>query len=107
MKLLSVVMLMILVFFGVTFSLQNTAPISLIYYDVFQFQIPAYLLIFICLLIGIVVSGSIGLVERFKLSRRLSRLKKEIKDLEKEIYEIRKLQIQNVGGPPIKNEYLS
>jgi uncharacterized integral membrane protein len=107
MKFISVLILMILVFFGITFSLENTTPISLTYYDVFKFQIPAYLLIFICFLIGIVVSGFLGLVERFKLSRRLSRLKKEIKDLETEIYEIRKMQIQNVGGPAIKKEYLS
>jgi hypothetical protein len=49
----------------------------------------------------------IGLFERIKLSRKLSRLKKEIRSLESEIYEIRKLQIQSEGGPAIKKEYLS
>ena len=107
MKFVSVVVLMLLVFFGITFSLQNSSPVTLKYYEWFNFQVPVYLLIFICFFIGVIIAGILGLVERFKLHRRLSRLKKEIKNLETEIYDIRKLQIQNSGGPAIKTEYLS
>ncbi len=107
MKFVSVILLMILVFFGITFSLQNTSLVPLRYYDYYNLQVPAYLLIFSCIFIGMIIAGFMGLVERFKLSRKLSRLKKEIKKLEAEIYDIRKLQIQNTGGPPIKTEYLS
>jgi uncharacterized integral membrane protein len=107
MKFVSVVVLMLLVFFAITFSLQNALPVTLKYYEWFNFQLPAYLLIFSCFFIGMIIAGLFGLIERFKLRRQLSRLKKEIKNMEAEIYDIRKLQIQNSGGPAIKTEYLS
>ena len=107
MKFFTVLFLMALTFFGITFSIQNASLITLSYYNFFNFQIPAYVLAFGSILIGVVFAGLIGLFERMKLSRKLSRLKKEIKALEAEIYEIRRMQMQNSGGPPIKNEYLS
>jgi len=107
MKFVSVVVLMLLVFFGITFSIQNASLVTLRYYEWYHYDIPAYFLVFSCIFIGMVIAGILGLVERFKLRRKLSRLKKEIKALETEIYDIRKLQIQNSGGPAIKNEYLS
>ncbi len=108
MKFISIVLIMIIVFFGITFALQNASPVTLKYFEIFDFQMPAYLLIFISLFIGIVLSGLIGLIERFKLFRNLQRLKKEIKALESEIYDIRKNQFTNQNvGPAIKKEYLS
>ncbi len=107
MKFVTVIFLMILVFFGITFSFQNAYPVSLKYYDLFDLQVPAYLIILIALFAGIIISGFVGLVERFKLSRKLSRMKKEIKALEEEIYDIRRAQIHSEGGPAIKKEYLS
>jgi len=107
MKFVTVIFLMILVFFGITFSLQNASPIALKYYEIFEFQLPVYQIILIALFAGIIISGFAGLVERFKLSRQLSRMKKEIKALEEEIYDIRRAKIQTEGGPAIKKEYLS
>ena len=107
MRFLSVITVTAIIFFGITFSMQNLSPVTLVYYDLFNIQIPAYLIIFVSLFTGIILSGMIGLFERIKLSRKLSRLKKEIRSLESEVYEIRKLQIQSEGGPAIKKEYLS
>ena len=69
MKFISIVLIMIIVFFGITFALQNASPVTLKYFEIFDFQMPVpYLLIFISLFIGIVLSGLIGLIERFRNS---------------------------------------
>lgn len=47
MKLLLTIIGMLLVLFIITFSLANFDPVHLKYYDLFDFKIPAYLLIFI------------------------------------------------------------
>ncbi|MFB3924924.1 MAG: lipopolysaccharide assembly LapA domain-containing protein [Syntrophales bacterium] len=108
MKFIYTIILMIVVFFAITFSMQNTGMIPLSYYNLLDFQVPIYLLIFISFFAGIIFSGFMGMVERFKLSRHVSRLKKEIKGLESELYEIRKAQLmQQSPTPAVKDEYLS
>jgi len=107
MKLFSIILLMAFLFLAVTFSMQNTGPVILHYYNLIDFQTPVYLLIFAVFFAGIVFSGLAGLVERFKLSRNISKLKKEIKELEGELFEIRKAQLSDQNTAPIKSEYLS
>ncbi len=85
MKILSLILLIIFAFFIVTFSLENAAPVHLKYYKFFEVYVPLYILFFIALLLGIIITGFIGAVERFRLSRSINRLNKTIRDLRKEL----------------------
>jgi len=85
MKILSLILLIIFAFFIVSFSLENTEPVHLQYYNFFKIVVPEYMLLFIALLVGIIVTGFIGIIERFRLNRTISRLNKTIRDLRKEL----------------------
>lgn len=85
MKILSLILLMVFAFFIVTFSLENAAPVHLKYYNFFNMVVPIYMLLFISLLAGIIVTGFLGVIERFRLNRNISRLNKTIRDLRKEL----------------------
>ncbi len=100
MKLLITIVLMALLILAVTFSQQNTEPVSIRYFGLIssEFKIASYLLIFLSFFAGIVFAGLIGIVERFRLGLKVSKLKKEIKTLESELYECKKQVIS--GGPP-------
>jgi len=43
------------------------------------------MLIFICFLIGVVFTGFMGIVERFRLNRTIAHLNKTIRELRREI----------------------
>ncbi|MGV8059624.1 MAG: lipopolysaccharide assembly LapA domain-containing protein [Smithellaceae bacterium] len=85
MKILSLILLIVFAFFIVTFSLENTAPVHLKYYRFIDMVVPIYMLLFISLLIGVVITGFLGIIERFRLNRSISRLNKTIRDLRKEL----------------------
>ncbi len=85
MKILYLILLIIFAFFIVTFSLQNAALVHLKYYKFIDMDVPMYMLLFIALLVGIVITGFLGIVERFRLNRAISRLNKTIRDLRKEL----------------------
>jgi uncharacterized integral membrane protein len=85
MKIISLILLLIFAFFIVTFSLENAAPVHLQYYNFFNIKVPIYMLLFISLLAGVVITGFIGIVERFRLNRTISRLNRTIRDMRKEL----------------------
>jgi uncharacterized integral membrane protein len=85
MKIFSLILLIIFAFFIVTFSLENSTPVNLQYYSFFSIIVPVYMLLFASLLAGIIITGFIGVVERFRLNRTISRLNKTIRDMRKEI----------------------
>jgi uncharacterized integral membrane protein len=85
MKIISLILLIVFAFFIVTFSLENAVPVHLQYYHFFNMVVPIYMLLFISLLTGVVVTGFIGIVERFRLNRTISRLNKTVRDLRKEL----------------------
>lgn len=85
MKILSLILLIAFAFFIVTFSLENAAPVHLKYYNIFDMVVPIYILLFVFLLIGVVITGFLGIIERFRLNRDMSRLNKTIRDLRKEL----------------------
>jgi uncharacterized integral membrane protein len=85
MKVFYTVILALIVMFIITFSLENTLPVRLRYYDLLEYWLPAYMLIFIAFLVGVIFTGFMGIVERFRLNRTINRLNKTIRDLRREI----------------------
>jgi len=85
MKTIYLILLLGFAFFIVTFSLENATPVHLQYYKFFDMVVPIYMLLFISLLAGIVITGFLGIIERFRLNRTISRLNKTIRDMRKEM----------------------
>lgn len=83
MKLFYTVVGMLVVLFIITFSLTNTTPVHLKYYNIINFEVPSYLLIFISFGVGLIFAGFLDIVERLRLARKVSKLNKRIKVLEK------------------------
>ena len=94
MKLFYTILLTLIMLFIITFSLVNTDPVHLTYYSFIDVNVAAYMLIFISFGIGIIFAGFIGIVERFRLSREVTKLKKKVKALEKKIPNENSLAIQ-------------
>jgi len=84
MKLLYTIIGMLVILFVITFSLKNTNPVHLLYYDVIDVNVPSYMLIFISFGVGVVFTGLLDFFERMRLVRKASRLNRRIKVLEKE-----------------------
>jgi len=85
MKVIYTIIVAVFVMFIITFSLENTTLIRLRYYDFFERQLPTYMLIFIAFLAGVIFTGFMGIVERFRLNRTINRLNKTIRDLRREV----------------------
>ena len=85
MRVIYTVLAMLLVLFIITFSLANTVSVEVKYYSLFTVKWPVYMLLFVSCLFGILFTGFLGLVERFRLSRTIARLNKTIRDLRRDI----------------------
>jgi uncharacterized integral membrane protein len=85
MKVIYTIILALFVMFIITFSLENTLPVQLKYYDFFDRWLPTYMLIFVAFLVGVIFTGFMGIVERFRLTRTISRLNKTVRELRREL----------------------
>ncbi|MDD5170198.1 MAG: LapA family protein [Syntrophales bacterium] len=85
MKVLYTIIVVLLLLFVITFSLQNTFPVQLKYLEFINLVLPAYMLIFICFLAGVIFTGFMGIVERFRLNRTITQLQKTIRELRREL----------------------
>lgn len=83
MKLIYTVVIMLIVIFVITFSLENTVPIPIKYYGIIDITAKSYLVIFVSFFAGIVIAGFLDVVERFRLARTVKRLNKKIKEMER------------------------
>jgi uncharacterized integral membrane protein len=98
---------LVLVFLAITFSIQNTEYITLRYFGLMNIQISAYALIFFAFFAGVVLSGLLGLFDRIRLTRQIAKIRKELQGLENEIYNLRKGQLAGEPPPALKKDYLS
>lgn len=85
MKIFYFILVILFAFFIVTFSKLNEQLVTIKYYYIHDVDVPAYMLIFAALLVGVIITGFLGVVERFRLNRSISRLNKTIRDLRKEL----------------------
>jgi Protein of unknown function (DUF1049). len=96
-RIIYLVLVILFALFIVTFSQQNLMPVKLEYYNLLNIPpVPTYLLIFVSLLMGVIITGFWGIVERFRLNRTIRRLNKIVRDLRKELHANE--------APPIINE---
>jgi uncharacterized integral membrane protein len=96
MKVIYTIIVAIFVMFIITFSLENTAPVNFRYhdFDFFKGSLPTYMLIFLSFLAGVIFTGFMGIVERFRLTRTINRLNKTIRDVRRE------MKANENGNPP-------
>ncbi len=87
MKIFYLILTILLAFFLYSFSRFNEQDVTIKYYFMQDIVIPAYMLIFAALLAGVIITGLLGVVERFRLNRTISRLNKTVRDLRKELRE--------------------
>jgi uncharacterized integral membrane protein len=92
MRILYTIIIVLLMLFIITFSLENTLPIQLKYYTFIDVTLQVYMIIFLSFLAGVVFTGFMGIVERFRLNRTISRLNKTIKELRRELRDSQKNQ---------------
>ena len=85
MKILYLILVIVFAFFIVTFSQFNADLVTIKYYYIKDIVVPAYMLIFAALFVGVIIAGFLGVVERFRLNRTISRLNRTIRDLRKEM----------------------
>jgi uncharacterized integral membrane protein len=104
MKVIYTIILALIVMFIITFSLENTLPIRLRYYDFFERWLPTYMLIFIAFLAGVIFTGFMGIVERFRLTRTINRLNKTIRELRRDIKAAGYTQNTERGGATAPSE---
>jgi len=88
MRILYMILVIVFALFIVTFSQQNLMPVQLKYYHYLQNvqPIPTYILIFVSLLVGVIITAFWGIVERFRLNRTIRNLNRLVRDLRKELH---------------------
>ena len=90
MRIIYTIIVVLIMLFVITFSLANTQSVQLKYYNLIDVNLPIYMIIFISFLVGVVFTGFLGIVERFRLNRTITRLNKTIKELRRELRDSKK-----------------
>jgi len=103
MKVLYTIILVLVMLFIITFSLENTSFIQLKYYTLIDVTLPTYMIIFVSFLTGVIFTGFMGIVERFRLNRTINRLNKTIKELRRELRDNKKDQFLEEPELPAGN----
>ena len=84
-KLLYVILIVLIVLFGLTFTYKNHQTIELNYYFDLSFQVELSLLLFITFALGLMVGYLATLLNAFNTRRKLSKAKRDIRALERAI----------------------
>ncbi len=103
MRVIYTVIIVLIMLFIISFSLANTVPIQLKYYNLIDVTLPTYMLMFVLFLAGVIFAGFMGVVERFRLNRTIIRLNKTIKELRREIRDSKKNQFVEEPDLPQEN----
>jgi uncharacterized integral membrane protein len=84
MSIIYTIIVMMIMLFIITFSLENTANVTLHYLH-YQITVKTFILLFVTFLAGVIFAGFMGIVERFRLSRTINKLNKTIRELRRDI----------------------
>lgn len=104
MRVIYTIVIVLIMLFIISFSLANTVPIQLKYYNLIDVTLPTYMLMFVLFLAGVIFAGFMGVVERFRLNRTIIRLNKTIKELRRELRDSKKNQFVEEPDLPQENE---
>lgn len=74
-----------IVIFIISFSLQNSSDVPLKYYELLNVTLPSYMLMFVSFLVGVIFTGLMGLSERLNLTKTIRQLNKTVRDLRREL----------------------
>jgi uncharacterized integral membrane protein len=85
MRIVYLVLFVLLALLIADFSTFNSTPVHLKYSDFLDINVPAFILPFSALIVGIIVGSLWGVVERFRLNRTISRLNRTIRDMRKDL----------------------
>lgn len=85
MRIVYTIIVVFIMLFVITFSLQNTSAVPLKYYDIIDKEMPAYMLMFVAFLAGVIFTGLMGFIERLNMTRTIRQLNKTIRDLRREL----------------------
>ena len=99
MKVLYTIIVVLIVLFVITFSLENTADVRLKYHGFMDATMKTYLLVFIVFLAGVVFTGFMGIVERYRLNRTVAKLNRTVRDLRRELKESENLPPEEETAP--------
>lgn len=79
----------------VVFSILNTAPMQVNYFfGRPPVELPSFIVVLSALLFGILLSGLLYSIDRFRLKRNISGLKKQIKKGEEELTRLRNIPFE-------------
>lgn len=90
------IVIVVTLFFGITFAFQNRQEIELAYYFGVRWQGPASLALLAALTIGVVVGYLASLRMVIRMQRQLVQARKEVRQIEQEVMNLRALPIKDV-----------
>lgn len=89
----------------VVFAILNTAPMKVNYfYNKPPLEMPAFIVILSALLFGVLITGLLYSLDRFRLKRHISGLKKHIKKQEDELVRLRNIPFEETKEIQKKEE---
>jgi lipopolysaccharide assembly protein A len=90
------VVIVITLVFGITFAIKNHQDVELVYYFGLQWRGPLSLALLTVLAIGVVVGYLAALRMVIRMQRQLVHARKEIRQIEQEVMNLRALPIKDV-----------
>ena len=91
-----VIVAIIVVFFGVTFALRNKQVVEIGYYFGLSWSGPLVLLLIAAIAIGVAIGFLASLRTLLRLQRQLGAARKEVRQVEQEVQNLRALPIKDV-----------
>lgn len=95
-RILYLVLVLVIIFFGLTFALQNQTIVELKYYFGLYWSGSLVILLLAGLTFGAIFGYLAGLRMVIKMQRQLVQVRKEIRQIEQEVVNLRALPIKDV-----------